>query len=82
MFTISPKQKERKIFPSNPEVIQYHIPRCWICNKSNEEISLSLCCKQFGSHHKDYQKKWDTAYKESCRGSNSLYSFICFECAH
>ena len=77
MFIISPKQKERKIFPS-----QHTIPKCWICNKTNKEVSLSLCSKKYGSHHINHNEKWKEAYTEHWRGSEELFSSICFDCAH
>ena len=82
MFTISPKQKERKIFPSQDIYLEDTIPKCWICNKTNKETSLSLCSKSYGSHRMNYNEKWKNAYKEYCRGSDELCSLICFDCAH
>ena len=81
-FTISPKQKERKIFPSEDIYVEDTITKCWICNKTNKEVSLSLCSKNYGSHHINHEKKWKDAYKEHWKGSEELYSSICFDCAH
>lgn len=78
---ISPTQNDRRIFPSDTDLVDT-TPKCWICGKYNDEVSLSLCSRDFGVHHIGYKIKWENAYKEKCRGSNELHSFICFDCAH
>ena len=75
----------------NQEIIEMN-KKCWICLKIQPDASLLP--KKFGSHHSDYENKWNNTInkqygKQVVVSDRIIYDYthdlcapICFSCAH